>query len=325
MESVMKAITPVLYVIRNHKKTMLLSLISALIFAFLIFPFEDLSDYAIEKITKMSQGQVFLQFDDLGIALFPPSMEMANVEVEIGQFPALTASQLNLAPSIASYLAFSHGFVAQAEDLLDGNLSLTLKAGKKTANGDRKQVVDLEYEKVNIQKILRLLQVNSEIKGVASLDLTTTVDPTFGEQPTANLELTANDFVIKSVATPIGPLILNIQSSKIETKANLAESEFEVTELVIGKPGEGFFGKIKGRMGLRFEDRGRIVPVISNYEYTVDLNIDKKNDANLGLIFSTIGADKYKTVTGAGFRYAFKLSGANTFEPPRISPATSSL
>src|SRR4051812_35387749 len=97
-----KILSPLLNVIRFHKKKVGLFVVLFLVFLYFIFPFNDLGDFVAQKVSEATSGQVFVGFDTLDINLLPePGIAMSNVQVETPFTPKLTAKNLSLAPNIA--------------------------------------------------------------------------------------------------------------------------------------------------------------------------------------------------------------------------------
>src|SRR6185312_1616968 len=121
--------------------------------AILVFPYDDLSDMITELIAQNSQNQVFVQFDDLGIGFFPPSLKMSNVSLDTPILPTVKAKKLFLAPNIAGLLAFSPGFSASIEDVLKGDIQIDYRSGKKLPNDAREQNVKVSVDKIDLKSL----------------------------------------------------------------------------------------------------------------------------------------------------------------------------
>src|SRR5262245_32786924 len=108
-------------IFRHHKLKIITTLLSALFFFVLLFPYDDLSEVVGSTVSEKTNNQVFLQFDKLGFQFFPhPALAFENVDVESTLFPSLQATHLSVAPSLRSLLTFKQGFTADASGLWDG-------------------------------------------------------------------------------------------------------------------------------------------------------------------------------------------------------------
>ncbi len=323
MSSLEKLLSPILYVVRHQKKMLATALIAALVFGTLLFPYGDLSDKITELISKNSQNQVFLQFDDLGIGFFPPSLKMSNVVVEAQFLPtALKAGKLYLAPSIAGLLAFSPGFKANIQDVLKGDIQVSYRAGKKLNDTTRLQKVSLDLSQVDLKDLARFLSLPIAPNGSFSAELDSDLDPVFAEQPDATVQFRIDKFSLptSTVPTMLGPLVVpSTQLSNLRLKGVLKNGELVIEEGQVGAPGDTIHGRFKGKISLRLSRSGNQVrPEFGGYEFKVDLNLDKASEKNFGVFLGFI--DTYKTLTGTGSRYALKVSAPNTLVPPTPGP-----
>lgn len=311
------------YLFGKQKKMIFLALIAAVVFAVLNFPYDDLSDLITEMISKKSQNQVFVQFDQLGVGFLPPSIKMENVAVDAQILPnTLKAGTLRLAPSLAGFLAFNPGFTASIEDVMKGNISLTYRAGKKINDSTQLQKIDLGLRKIDLKSLSGFIGLPVDLEGAVYVQFDAQVDPNFVEQPDGEIEIKIEKFRLpaSTIPTMMGPTSLpNMELSSLTLKGQLKGSELLIEDGAIGGKGEALNGRFKGKMGLRFVRQGQqIAPQWSNYEVKIDLSLDRTSEKNFGLFLSFF--DKYKTLTGTGSRYALKLSSPNFQTPPTSSP-----
>jgi type II secretion system protein N len=324
MSAAEKIFQPFLYVLRNHKKTILIIGVSAVLFTVVRFPYDDLADLITEQIAKNSQNQIFVQFDELGVGLLPPAIKMSKVSLDTPMLPTLKAGTLRLAPSIAGFLAFKPGFSASIEDVMKGDIALTYKAGKKINDTTRMQDVDLVMSKVDLKSLSSFAGLPVDLEGQISLDLDTQVDPNFIEQPDGDVAIKINKFKLPpSIPTMMGAIPTpNTEISSISLKGQLKGADFVIDEGQIGAAGDTINGRLKGHVGLRLVRQGnQIVPEWGAYEFKIDLSLDRAAEKNFGVFLGFY--DKFKTITGTGSRYALKLTGANFMSPPEASPAGS--
>ncbi len=319
MSAVDKIVGPITYVLKNQKKTILVALISAVVFAVVFFPYDDLSDMITELISKNTQNQVFVQFDHLGVGFAPPSIKMENVEVDARVLPStLKAGALRISPSIAGLLAFSPGFSAAIDDVMNGQVAMTYRAGKKVNDSLQMQKVVIDLSKINLKDLSKFMSLPVDLEGRVFASLNSQVDPQFVEQPDGALELKIENFNLPSstIPTMLGPLsISSVKLSNVIVKGQIRNSELIIDDGVIGAPGETLNGRFKGRFGLKLTRQGQqVVPVWSSYEIKVDLSLDKTAEKNFGPLLSFY--DKYKSLTGTGSRYTLKLSAPNFRSPP---------
>lgn len=65
-----KILDPIMNLIRFQKKKMALLVGLYMVFLYFLFPFNDLGDLVSGKISQATQGQVFLDFDNINLSLF---------------------------------------------------------------------------------------------------------------------------------------------------------------------------------------------------------------------------------------------------------------
>ena len=323
MSSFEKITTPLIYVFRHQKKVILAAIVAMFVFAVLLFPYDDLADKVTDLISKSSQNQVFLQFDELGLGFFPPALKLSKVVLEAQFLPGtLKASHGTLAPSIAGLLAFKPGFSVSIEDVMKGDVHLTYRAGKKINDSTQLQKVDLTLSKIDLKSLAQFASLPLIPNGQLSADFNADFDTNFAEQPEADLQLQIGKFSLpaSTIATVLGPLGLPATAlSKIQLKGSLKGGELVIDDGVLGTPGETINGRFKGRIAMRLVRYGsQLQPEFGGYEFKVDLNLDRTSEKNLALFLSFI--DKYKTITGTGSRYALKISAPNMQVPPTPGP-----
>src|SRR5690606_10559800 len=94
--------------------------------------------------------------------------------------------------------------------------------------------------------------------------------------------------------------------SQVQLRGTLKNATLDIEKAIIGKPGDTIHGKIKGQMGLRFNRVGNgVQPEFVNYDFKLDLSLDRAAEKNFGVFLSFY--DKYKSVTGTGSRYVFRI------------------
>ncbi len=68
----MEQLRQLIHLIRNGKGgKIFVMILSALVFVFLLFPFDDLSDLISSQVSKLSNNSVYVQFERLKMSLFP--------------------------------------------------------------------------------------------------------------------------------------------------------------------------------------------------------------------------------------------------------------
>lgn len=299
--------------IRERKKQILFAVICFFIFSFLLFPFDDLSDYLTAQVAQRSQNKVFLSFKNLGLQLLPPGVQMSAVTVDTAFMPQIKASRLSLAPSISGFLTFKPGFVAEADGLFGGDLYFSLKSGEKVNEDLRTQILDIDLSDFRTKDFGRFVQLPLEIIGTGRLILKGEVDPSFSKQPNGDYSLKLDSIKIPATTVPtmLGPINLpTIELKIVNFKGRLVNGEMVIEEATFGQAGEFVNGRLKGKINLKiYGAMGQIQPQWGAYDLKVDLNLNRDAESQFGGFLSII--DKYKTLTGTGARYALQLSGSS--------------
>lgn len=325
MPVIQKIATLLANILRFHKKKVLITFCAAFLFAVVLFPYDDLADLVTAKVAAATQNQVFIQFDELGIALVPLfALQMEKVEVDTPFLPTLSADALTLAPSIASLLQFKMGFSAAAQGLFQGDLSLSARQGKKVGEEGnvRQLLVDADYSEFSLKSLKETLELPVNLEGRASVNLEATVDPSFNEQPEAETELSISQLRLppSTVPTAFGPVSLpNLQFSKVNGKARLTASEFLIEELTLGGADEPLSGRLKGKVNVLFQMQGdRVVPIVGAYDIRMELNVRKAIENELSLFLGFLS--RFKNPTPTGSRYAFRMTASRMGPPSDMQP-----
>jgi type II secretion system protein N len=314
--------------ILNSKFKMLVTLISTLIFLFVLFPFNDLGDLVTTQVAKLTKNQVFLQFEQLQMSIFPsPGMKVQQVYVEGPALPTtVSAQEIKFAPSISGLIAQQPYGTVNAKGLFGGDLQVTVKSGAKSDNGVARQRVELTANRLNLQDLRQLGNIPIMMKGKLDVNSVALIDPAFGEQPDVDIALSIQNFEIppSMFASPAGDFpVPEIKISKVELKGRLAAGKFLIENGVIGKAGDDLQGTLTGNMGLTFQKdpfnpQGGVRPVPGSYVFNVDIKPSRKLQENASLMLMIL--ENYKVMANDGIHYKLKLSAENFQSPPAMGP-----
>src|SRR4051812_29728975 len=98
---------------RNHKLKILVIISAFLFFLITLFPFRDIGDLITSQISEATQNQVYVDFKDLGLTLFPqPGLKMEGVTIDNPMFPTLAAENLFVSTSLLGLITFRPGIRA---------------------------------------------------------------------------------------------------------------------------------------------------------------------------------------------------------------------
>lgn len=317
----MEQIQKYLRALLNRKKEIFIAVVCYVLFSILIFPYSDLSDLVTEKVAEQTQGQVFLSFDDLGLAFLPPGVNLSEVSVETGFMPQMKMSNLSLAPSIAGLLAFKPGFVARAEGLFGGDVDLTYKTGEKITDELNMQQVFLEMSGTQLKPLSKLANLPLEVRGTGNIEFDGQIDPGFGKQPESEIKLQLKNILIPAgtVPTPLGPLAIpTVKFKKIDMEGRLVNGELIIEKGSVGDDDDDIRGSLTGNVDVKFVRQGnQVIPVLGGYNLKLDMTLTRGAEKNFGIFLSFI--DKFKQLTGNGARYPIQLKGSSFQVPPEMS------
>ena len=308
--------------LKVHKWKWVGILASTVMFAFWLFPFSDLSDFVSTQVSKLSNNQIYLQFDNLRISLFPQAgVALSNVHVEGQGLPALKAQELIITPSIWSLINQKPAGTINAQQFLNGQVEVSLKPGTKTENGTARQKISISAQKLSLAELRGLLDLPLSMKGNLSLESQAQADLTFQEQPDVDFQLKVEKFELPAgnLQTAMGPISLpELKLAQVDLKGRLAAGKLIIEQGVIGQDKDEVHGTLKGDMLLSINARGGSpAPDFGGYNFEVSLNIKKSFQDRAALFLSFI--DNYKTPTADGALYSFKLTGSNLMAPPSMS------
>lgn len=306
--------------IKNNKKKILLSFVFYIVFIFFLFPFQDLGVFVSTQVSKATQNQVYLKFDNMSMSLLPaPGFEFSNVLVQTTQLPAVSADSLKIYPNIMSLLAFKPGFSAQASNIFEGQLGLALRGASAGKSGVMKQVIAIDATELQLKKLSDFLKLPMNLEGYISLDADAEVDPGFVDQPVASLNLTGNRISITSAVVPtqFGPL--NLPDTKLQeilAKVSMNNGDLEIEKVQLGTQQDELFAQVRGSIKIQLKPQGQQVSVIPGaFDLIVQIKTKPSFQSKAGVFLSFL--DSYKKSEG---EYIFRAQGANFFAPPRMSP-----
>jgi type II secretion system protein N len=317
----MEIILKLFSLLKNNKGKIFVMFFSSLVFVFLLFPFDDLSDLISTQVAKLTNNALYVQFEKLKMSLIPtPGVQMKQVHIESLTTPTLSASELTITPSVTGLIQQKPYGNISAKGFLKGDVVLNMGKGTRSDNGVERQRIDVSAKKVSLHDLRELANLPVHLKGQLNLQSSALADLTFQEQPDVELDLIVQQFELppSNINTPMGPLTLpDFKLTSLELKGRLAAGRFIIETGTIGKPGDEIQGTIKGNINLNIQNRGgNFAHQIGAYSFDIDLQAKKSFQDRAALFLTFI--DNFKTPTTDGAQYKFKVSANNTFSPPNI-------
>lgn len=318
----MEGLKKALGLLLQHKWKFLLTIVSTLVFGFLLFPFGDLADLISSQVSKLTNNQVYLQFENMNMSLFPDTgVALKDVHVEGQAFPSLKAQEVIFTPSVMSLISQKPAGTVHAKGFLRGEIEVSMKPGPKSDNGTERQRITLNAKQLSLADLKNLANLPISIKGSTNITSQALVDLSFSEQPDMDVTLKIDRFELptSNVQTMMGPLTLpELKLTSVELRGRLSAGKLLIEEGNIGKENDELRGTIKGNINLVIQNRGgAISPQMGAYNFDIDLNVRKSLQDRAGLFLTFI--DAYKTPNPEGAQYRFKVSATDLQNPPNIS------
>ncbi|MBC7742366.1 MAG: type II secretion system protein GspN [Bdellovibrionaceae bacterium] len=307
-----------------QKWKILLTLTLVFWFIVLLFPFNDLNDLVTSQISKLTDKNIFVQFDKLSVNPFLATVTADKVYLETPQFSNITSERLTLTPSITALLASKPGGKMKAEGFLKGEVEVSLAPMSKSETGAERSRIEMSGQNISLKEFREMAGLSFPLKGQLQFSSQANADLTFTEQPEVDINMIIKNFELPpaSISLPeFGRMNLpEIKLALIELKGRLAGGKFLIETGKIGTAKDEFYGDVKGDFNLTLQNvGGQVVPVLGAYNISLDLrsNSQFKERAKFYLGF----LDGYKTdLPGGGAHYKFRMQAAGSGMTPQFTP-----
>lgn len=306
----------------RHKGKFFLSIFSTIVFLLLLFPLGDLGDLVSTQVSKATNNQVYLQFQDLRMSLFPNAgVAFDDIYVEAKGLPAIRSQELVFTPSISSLIFQKPAGTVTARGFLRGEIEASLSPGKKSDNGIERQHITVKANSINLADLKDLANLPLQVNGSANLETNAQIDFTLQEQPEVELLLKIDKLQLptSNLQTALGPLTLpELKVSSVELKGRLSAGRFIIENGLVGKDSDEIKGNIKGNISLDLKPvNGSVTPIFGAYQFDIDLTVKKSFQDKASLFLTFI--EQYKNPLADGAQYKFKVSGTDPQNPPSLS------
>lgn len=301
----------------RNKLRFVLSIASALVFALLIFPYDDLADLVSAQVAGVTRNTVFLQFERLQLDLFPtPGMQLNQVYVETAAMPGLSVQELTITPSVSALISRKPHGSASARGILKGDLDVKISGGGTSDRGAELTNLNVQASKLSLQDIRQLAKLPVLLKGRLDLQTQGDLDLTFGDQPNVDLNVKVSQFEMppSNVQTQLGDLTLpEMKLSGIDLKGRLSQGRFLIENAKIGAPGDDLQGSVKGNFNVSFQPGpAGPQPIFGGYSLEIELQPSAGFKARAGFLLTLLND------FAQGEKYRFKLSAMSLNGPPRM-------
>jgi type II secretion system protein N len=319
-------------VFRFHKKKILF-LIGTFLFCFiLLFPFDDLSDFITLNVTKLTQSNVYLQFDGLSFGFLPQlGIKMENVVIESVFAPTISVKTLGFAPKITSLLTRKMGGKLKAYGLFSGDASVDFGPSNELETEGEEIGIKINLDKINLKDLSKFLNDSYRfpltMKGETDLKSNLYLDPSFKEQPKGDLYLTINKLEIPSSNIALGNSGMSmafpsLKLNQVSIVGNINDRKFFIKEGKIGDLKDDLHGEVTGDIFIDFLPGGRLQK--GGYDLKVNLNVSENLKRQLGTVLGFIDiyqgiGEKHKFDSLKGVRYSMRLTARSFDSPPRVT------
>jgi type II secretion system protein N len=336
-----KIFSPIFSLLRNHKLKMLIVLLVACVFAVVLFPNDDLSDWLSMQIVRNTG--IYVQFDNLGFDILPsPGVGVSNVFIEAKGFPPMKAEQIHAEVLLSKLISLKYGFSLIAQKLFRGEVNFSYGQGDKTSSGQPFDDIALQADKINLDDLFDYLQkanlLQLKMQGSLNINANLHLDHSFTDQPSATttidipaLTIPSQSVMVDFNGVKVPQVIPTLDLGHLIMKnAKLSEGILDIPDLTVGDSKSEVFGKIKGSMGfaMRKSPSGPI-PEIKAIDLTMDINLDNsfidRNQKTMIGGFLFLIPSNLKTTTPKGTRLAFHLKVARPGDIPSFTPLTEKL
>ncbi len=167
----------------QNKWRIVLSLLCAVVFSVLFFPFDDLTDLISSQVALATNNSINVQFERLRLSFFPQlGVQVDQVEVASAMFPALKAGEITVTPSLRAALSQKpFGHIA-AKEIFGGDVDIRLGSAGTSDRGVDLQRLEISADKLNLSDLRKFGQIPALLKGQLSFETAGTIDITMAEQ-----------------------------------------------------------------------------------------------------------------------------------------------
>ena len=291
-----------------------------LLFFFVLFPFNDLSQLVTDQVSKASQNQVYLEFQNLSLSLFPVGIRMEAVNFETQRGMKLKLDSLTLRPSISGALKKQpFGFV-EAEGFMKGQAQIHLSGGPLSEKNEERYQLEVKTDSLRLDELKNLITLPIPLEGRLKTDITALFEPQLASQPDSEFTMNISSFKIPTSTVNLGAFGLitvpEIKMKKVDLKGRLQNGSLVIENIQLGQTGDELTGSIKGQIQLTLmKQNNTIVPMMGPYNLDVRLNVNPILEKKINYVFLFLQPGK----TSTPGQYNFKLSGTGPYAPPQIS------
>jgi type II secretion system protein N len=316
--SISGAISGLIGFFRNNLGKFILFPFVVLLWIPFIFPYGDLRAVISTTGSRLMGEGTAIDFDTMSLGLgFPVSFDFEGFEFVRTGLPVLSADRLTATPSLEALIKRKPGGKVEADGFFAGQVQASLSPGAALKeNAGNKHDITANISGIQLALLTTALKragiLSFTAQGSIDSQATASIDPTFVDQPAANLNLSSNMIAVPSISIPIpgmGPVQSPaLQFGKLDFKGKLQEGKLQIEELTFGQTSDGLSGRVRGELDLKLQnDGGRVRALLGAVQLKVELIVSQAMMANSGVALALILVEKYKTVAGGNLKYGFQV------------------
>lgn len=303
----------------------------ALTLAFFIFPYGDLRSVVATTLSRQLGEGVAIDFTEAGLSFgFPIAFKLTDFEFDAPGLPSLAADHLTAKPSLLSIFSQSPAGTIEADGFFESTIKASLSSAGKTKAGASRQNISADIQDLALAPLSEALKQSGlfslGLQGTINSTLSGTLDPSFEEQPEADVAVQGSSVVIPSSQIPLpgmGPIQTpSLQLAVLDLKAKLSDGKLLIEDFAFGKPNDSLSGRVRGDLGLAFRKDGASTrPALGAFDLRVELNVSKSlmdSMSKSGLALALLVVDKYKSEQAGNLKYAFRVRAAQAGSPPQF-------
>lgn len=329
------------------RKFFAVTLIAAVLFFALLFPFSDMSDAVTTAVSKATNDQLYIQLETFDLNLLPtPAVSARNVTIETPALPTIEAAWIKVRPAwlnlilnlwtiqkastgdaeAASSLGTRLGLNVDIEGFMGGDVDLALGPGSKSDGGLERSKVSIAAESLNLADFQKWIDLPMKMSGQLDLETLVVFTPGMVEQPEGEIELKIEKFSLPASTLQIpvdetNSMPVNVPAltlANLNLRGRLVGGQFIIEDGRFGSNRDPLSGRIKGQIAMSLDQRGgQMQPNFGRFDLRVELNTTKLLESQIGFAFILFKNAKRPTATGS--YYLFQASGSGFQGFPTIT------
>ncbi|MEK7355078.1 MAG: type II secretion system protein GspN [Bdellovibrionota bacterium] len=319
-------------VFKFHKLKIFFIVVFAAVFGVLTFPYGDLSGILPTVIYEKTGNQIYVQFEDFGLNLFPLGLSMDEVLAEIPGRAPIEAAHVDASPWILGAVTGKMGASIDAQELFGGAIVADYREGDKAKSGNRFANVAVDAQGLKLPLITEFLRnsgmASFSLVGAANISTQLQIDAMFKDQPSGDIEATFTGLTVPAQVFNVqvqGGVMQNpipeVKVGPAKLSAKMSAGRLDITELSFGSSKDSVAGRIKGNIALQvLKDQLGTRPQMGEMDLVVDLTMKKAFlDSDKSLQLATLLIAQFGREVADGTRYQFRMKMAPGMPLPQFS------